>query len=150
MPGTFTNLLYHITWSTKHREPFLTDDWRASMHGYIVGIGDALRVKTIQIGGIEDHIHWLCRAPASLSVSELVQKAKTNSSKWANDEHKLNTRFEWQVGYAAFTVSRSQSPTVARYIERQVEHHRKADFRQELVVLLKKHDIEYDERYLLD
>ena len=87
------------------------------MHGYIVGIGDSLRVKTIQIGGVEDHVHWLCRAPASLAVSYLMQKVKANSSKWANEEHKLNTRFEWQVGYAAFSVSKSLVPSVAEYIE---------------------------------
>ena len=98
MPGTFTNLLYHVTWSTKHREPCLTDDWRSNMHGYIAGIGDALRVKTLQIGGIEDHVHWLCRAPASLSVSELVQKVKTNSSKWANDEQKTKTHSSGKSG----------------------------------------------------
>jgi putative transposase len=149
MPGTFTNFIYHMTWSTKHREPFLTD-WRSSMHGYIVGIGDALRVKTIQIGGIEDHIHRLCVAPAALSASELAKKVKGSSSKWANDECKLATRFEWQVGYAAFSVSRSQAPIVAAYIENQVEHHRHRTYREELIALLHKHGVEYDERYLLD
>ena len=150
MPGTFTNLLYHAIWSTKNREPLLTDDWRSNMHGYIVGIGDALKVKTIQIGGVEDHVHWLCKAPAALSCSELMQKVKANSSKWANEERKLRSRFEWQIGYAAFSVSKSLIPAVANYIANQAEHHRKFDYKRELIALLEKHGVEYDERYLFD
>jgi len=150
MAHTYTSLYYHIVFSTKNRAPLLTADWRDNLFGYLVGVGNHLKATTVEIGGVEDHVHWLCRAPAALAVAELVQKVKANSSGWANEERKIDGRFEWQIGYAAFSVSCSQAPRVKRYIATQEEHHRKEDYARELRRLLERHGIEFDERYLLD
>jgi hypothetical protein len=71
-----------------------------------------------------------------------------NSSKWAGEREDLVRTFAWQTGYAAFTVSKSQVVVVRKYIRNQEQHHRRKSFKQELVSLLKKNDIDYDERHL--
>ena len=100
------------------------------------------------INGPADHVHALAILPAKLAVSEILNKVKANSSKWVHETFPEQRTFAWQVGYAAFGVSPSQKQTVLDYISNQAEHHRKVSFKAELVSFLKKHEIEYDEKYL--
>ena len=150
MPSTFTNLLYHIIFSTKNRIPLITKNLKEELYKYIGGIIRAEGGVQIEIGGIEDHIHILAKFKPTHSVSEMLNKIKSNSSKWANDHKMKYRRFGWQDGYAAFTVSESQAPIVAEYIRNQEEHHRKQTFQEELVALLERHGIKYDPKYLWD
>ena len=53
-------------------------------------------------------------------------------------------------GYSDFSVSFSNLDAVKKYIEQQEEHHKKKSFQDELRALLRKHDLEYDERFLWD
>ena len=150
MPSTYTNLLYHLVFSTKDRTPLITEDLQEELHRYIAGIIRAEGGVQLEIGGVEDHIHILARIKPAIAVSEVLAKVKANSSKWLND-HKMKMRkFGWQVGYAAFSVSESQVPTVRDYIRNQKDHHHKQTFQEELVALLDRHGIEYDPRYLWD
>lgn len=150
MPSTYTNLLYHIIFSTKNRTPLITDELKEELYKYIGGIVRAEGGIQIEIGGIEDHVHILAKIKPSISVSEMLNKIKANSSKWAND-HKMKLRkFGWQEGYAAFSVSESQAPSVAEYIRNQEEQHRKQTFQEELIAMLKRHGIQYDPKYLWD
>ena len=96
-------------------------------------------------GGIEDHVHVLIQLPATLALAQAVSLLKSNSSRWMN-EH--GTRFDWQEGYGAFSVSASNLRTVERYIQNQAVHHKKITFEQEFVALLKKHGIEFDPKYV--
>jgi REP element-mobilizing transposase RayT len=150
MPSTYTNLLYHIIVSTKDRRPVITPKLRDELQPYIGGIILDTGGKQIEIGGVEDHIHILARLPATLAVSDALRLMKANSSKWVGERGDLARVFAWQTGYAAFTVSKSQVPAVREYIQNQERHHRRKTFKQESVSLLKKNDIEYDERYLWD
>src|SRR5687767_14432314 len=150
MPNTYNSLHFHVVFSTKNREPLLTPNWHPRLFQYMIGIGDNLGVETVRLGGVEDHVHWLCRAPASLSLSEIVQKFKANSSKWVNDERIIAERFQWQEGYAAFTVSKSLVPATSRYVANQERHHRNRDYKSELLLLLRKNEIEFDERFVFD
>jgi len=150
MPSTYTNLLYHIIFSTKDRRPFITRALKDELHPYIGGIILDAGGKPIEIGGVEDHVHILAKLPATLALSDALRLIKTNSSKWVGEHPELVRTFAWQTGYAAFTVSKSQSGSVRDYILNQERHHRRKTFKQELVSLLKKNDIEYDERYLWD
>jgi putative transposase len=84
-----------------------------------------------------------------MAVAEMVRLVKSNSSKWLNESDVTSARFEWQTGYGAFSVSESQAKKVRQYIHTQESHHAKVSFRDELITLLEKHGIEYDERYLL-
>jgi REP element-mobilizing transposase RayT len=150
MPSTYTNLLYHIVFSTKERVPLIADDWQEELYRYIGGIIRAEGGVQLEIGGIDDHVHILAKFKPAISVSEMLNKIKANSSKWAND-HKMKMRkFAWQEGYAAFSVSESQVPNLVTYIRNQAEHHRKQTFQEEFVALLKRHGIEYDPKYLWD
>ena len=100
------------------------------------------------INGTADHVHLLLRLPPTVSVSEAMRVLKTNSSRWIHEKWKSRRAFGWQIGYAAFSVSQSNASAVLQYIAAQEEHHRKVSFQQELVGFLKKHGIEYDERYI--
>jgi len=105
-------------------------------------------MTALQVGGVEDHIHALILAPPTLAPSQIAQFLKGDSSKWIHEEFSRMRAFEWQDGYGAFTVSRSQIPEVIEYIKNQRAHHRNKTFQEEYLELLQKHGVDYDERYL--
>jgi REP element-mobilizing transposase RayT len=148
MAGTFTNLLFHIIFSTKDRVPRI-DAVERRLYQYIGGIIRGEGGAILEIGGVPDHVHILAKFKADTSVSEMLRQIKSNSSGWMNKLPETVDRFEWQGGYAAFSVSESQVPAVRKYIQNQKEHHTKVSFKDELIALLEKHGIEYDERYIL-
>jgi len=151
MASTHQQLLYHIVFSTKNRQPYLANETeRGKTFAYMAGIAKNLGCFALQIGGWTDHVHLLVRIPAKMAVSEFVGKLKSNASKHINESGRLPARFAWQEGYSAFTVSISQKDHVARYIKRQAEHHSKASFEDEYVHLLQRHEIQYDARYVWD
>jgi REP element-mobilizing transposase RayT len=149
MPSTYTNLVYHIVFSTKNRQPLITDEFKEELYRYIGGIIRAEGGVQIEIGGVADHVHILAKFKPSIAVSDMLRLIKANSSKWAN-EGKSKQHFAWQEGFSAFSVSESQFDLVRRYIRNQEEHHRGQSFQEELVALLEKHGVDYDSRYLLD
>jgi putative transposase len=150
MPSTYTNLLYHIVFSTKDRQPLVTEVLKEELYRYIGGIVRAEGGAQLEIGGTTDHVHILAKLKPAISVSQLLNRIKTNSSKWVNENGKLGVRFAWQEGYSAFSVSESQVEYVREYIRTQEEHHRKQTFQEELVAILQRHGVEYDPRYLWD
>ena len=115
---------------------------------YIAGIARENRMKALAIGGTGDHIHAFLSLPAPTSFAKAVQLIKGGSSKWIHDTFAKLRKFEWQQGYAAFSVSPSQAARTIAYINNQKEHHRKRTFEEELIELLDKHGISYDERYM--
>jgi putative transposase len=149
MASTFTNLLFHIVFSTKDRTPSIHEGLRERLYEYMGGIIRGERGTLLEIGGVPDHVHLLAKLKSDISIAEMVRLVKSNSSKWVNELNGSTGRFEWQTGYGAFSVSESQAKKVRKYIQDQESHHAKVSFRDELITLLKKHGIEYDERYLL-
>lgn len=149
MANTFTNLLYHIVFSTKDRIPVIHEGMRERLYEYMGGIIRGERGVLLEIGGVPDHVHLLVKLKSDMAVAEIVRLVKSNSSKWLNELEGARGRFEWQTGYGAFSVSESQARKVRQYIRTQESHHAKVSFRDELIGLLEKHGIEYDERYLL-
>ncbi len=147
MPGTYTNLLYHLIFSTKNREPHITDDIREPLYQYIGGIVRAKGGSLMEVGGVEDHIHLLTRFKPTMSVPEAIRLIKSNSSKWLHQDKDME-HFNWQDGYGAFSVSKSKVEDVRRYIRRQPEHHRRRSFREELLEFLVAHEIEFDESFV--
>ena len=147
MPQTFTQLHFHIVFSTKRRTPTITMELRERLYDYLGGIVRSLSGTSLGIGGADDHVHLFVSIPQTLSVADFVRTVKTNSSAWI---HKTwpQVEFVWQTGYAAFTVSHSAISTVQTYIADQERHHRKRTFQDELRLLLTKHGLEPDERYM--
>ena len=148
--STYTSLTYHIIFSTKYRspsiDPALTDD----LYPYIGGIIRGEKGQLLEIGGTSDHLHILAGFHPAVAVSYMLQHIKGNSSKWINEQKVRPNRFEWQSGYGAFTVSQSQVPAVRQYIQQQEEHHRKQTFKDEFLAMLKRHQIEYDPKYVFE
>jgi len=148
MAQSLTKIIVHAVFCTKNREPLLTTAVRNDLFAYIVGILNSLDCITLAINGTEDHVHGLIVLSKTISLSKMMEEMKGGSSRWLNSHVATKGRFAWQAGYGAFSVSESQIPGVINYIEGQEEHHRKTTFQDELLVLLKKHQIEFDERYL--
>lgn len=150
MANTFTNLLYHVVFSTKQREPLIRDTWRSELYPYLGGIVRNERGTLLEAGGTADHVHLLLKLPASVALADMLRLIKANSSKWINESAFSPGVFAWQTGYGAFSFSESQAPAVSRYIENQVEHHRAQSFQEEFVALLERHGVAYDPRHLWD
>ena len=148
--STYTNLLFHIIYSTKYRKPTIDSVWQDELYAYIGGILRDSRGVLLKAGGIEDHIHLLAKLPPTIAVSDMLRLIKTNSSKWINEVKKPKKAFEWQPGYGAFSVSESQVSAIEAYISNQREHHQTRTFQEEFLLLLKKHNIEYDVRYVFE
>jgi putative transposase len=149
MANTYTRLIVHCVWSTKHREPNILADWERDLWSYIGGIARNQNIHPIQIGGIENHIHALVEPPKSMNLPDLLQILKTPSSSWINRSEKMPAHFNWQDGYGAFSVSPSLVPRVVKYIRNQREHHRHKSFEEEYRDLLRWHGIAFEEAYLL-
>lgn len=149
MAHTFTNILIHAVFSTSGRAPLLADAIRPHAHAYIGGILRELHAIPIAIGGTADHVHLLTRMPTDLAISECMRVVKTNSSRWLKQRWPQRGAFAWQGGYGAFSVSESRRSAVIRYIHEQAQHHRRISFQEEFLTLLRKHSVEFDERYIL-
>jgi putative transposase len=150
MPGTYSQLLLHVVFSTKHREPWISNDIALRLYSYMGGIVRAQRGVLYEIGGIEDHVHMYIRWRPDSSISDLMRDVKARSSGWVHDTFPTLRGFAWQEGYSVFSVSMSQDANVKNYIISQAEHHKKEDFKSELLRLLRAHGIEFEERYVFD
>ena len=146
MPSTHTSLHYHLIFSTKQREPLIAKTWRDELHSYLGGIVKGLDGHPEGVGGVADHVHLLVSLKPTACLSDFMRELKKSSSTWAKESKARD--FQWQEGYAAFTVSASAIKTVQQYIANQEEHHRVRSFREELVELLDKSGVAYDPRYL--
>ncbi len=147
---THQQLLYHIVFSTKGRKRLLSDALRDDVFAYMAGICKNLDGFALDIGGFYDHVHLLVRIPAKIAVSDFVGKLKANTSKQINGSSRASFRFAWQDGDGAFTVSPSKKDAVGNYIRNQFEHHQTLTLEQEYLEFLKKHEVEFDERYVFD
>jgi len=147
MPGTFSNIVVHVVFSTKDRRPLITGTTGEMLFSYMGGVVKGVGGSIITIGGMPDHVHLLTRVPTNLTVADAVRTVKANSSKWINERFS-NTKFGWQRGYGAFSVSHSDMPRVIDYIRNQYRHHRVRSFKEELELLLTRHEIDFDRRHL--
>ncbi len=150
MAHTYTNLLEHIVFSTKDRRPFLDAELKPRLFAYMGGIFRNEKCVAININGPTDHVHILALLSPTIAPASLIGKVKANSSGWIRKTLPKYREFGWQTGYSAFGVSYSLKNAVYDYIAIQEEHPRKISFSEELIALLKKHEIEYDERYIFE
>ena len=139
-----------IVFSTKERRRTIAAEFESRLHAYLGGIVREQGGVSLRINGTDDHVHILARTPKTVADSDFMRILKPNSSKWVHETFPQHRNFAWQVGYGWFSVSKSSVPKVEAYIDSQKEHHRSMTFQEEFIQLLKKHGIEYDERYLWD
>ena len=147
MGSTFYSLHYHWVCSTKVRRPLIRSDWRSHLHEYLGGTIRGLDGVPLKVGGVEDHVHALTGLKTTHCIADFSRELKKASSVWAAGNYE--SQFEWQEGYSIFAVSVSVMDAVSHYIEWQEEHHRKMSFEDELKLLLEKHGVKYDPKYLL-
>jgi REP element-mobilizing transposase RayT len=148
MPQSYVSLQYHIVLSTKDRQPFLSPEIRPRLYAYLGGIlrseGGVLAVA----GGVADHVHLLGSISKRQAISDALRVLKANSTGWIHATFPALAQFSWQSGYSAFSIGRTEIEAVTRYIRNQEEHHKSVTFKEELLDLLRRYGIEYDERYL--
>ena len=150
MPQSLSSILIHLIFSTKNREPFLTPEIDAELYPYLASILKSMKSPALIINGTSDHLHTLFSLSRVVTIADLVEEIKTESSKWIKTKGPEFRSFHWQSGYGAFSIGQSQVTTVKRYIQRQKEHHRRVTFQDEYRKFLEAYDIEYDERYVWD
>jgi putative transposase len=149
MAQSLARLLVHSILSTKGRQPFLrSEEVRIEICGYMAGILKSLECHPIKIGGVEDHVHILSSLSKNIAFSDLIGRLKGSTSKRLKEKGVFE--FGWQNGYGAFSVSESNVEAVTIYIQKQVEHHRKFTFQEEVRKLMKHHRVNFDERYVWD
>ena len=151
MPQSLVQLYTHLVFSTKLRKPYLRDSQlRESLHAYLVGACRNLGSPSLIVGGVEDHVHILCRLSKTMNVSELIRELKRESSKWVKSASTRLGMFQWQRGYGAFSISPSHVRDLTRYISNQATHHETESFQDEFRRLCRKYGLDIDERYAWD
>ena len=150
MANTFTQIYVQVVFAVKGRNNLISESFRVKTEKYICGIVSNHKSKPIAIYCNPDHAHVLIGLHPSIAISDIVRDIKASSSKWINENKWVKGQFRWQEGYGAFTYSKSQVDTVAKYILNQSEHHRKKSFKEEYLNILRKADISYDENYLFE
>ena len=150
MPQSLARVHIHLIFSTKNRQRLLSDSIRQPLHNYMAVVLRNFNCPATLINSVEDHVHILFELARTVSISQAVEEVKTTSSKWLKTQSPDLQAFAWQAGYGAFAVSQSNIDTVRDYIANQHEHHRIKSFEEEYRAFLKKHSIEFDERYVFE
>jgi len=145
---TFTQLTVHAVFSTKERRRLIPADQGTRTHGYIATLINNRFGFIREIGGTPDHVHILFDIKQVECVTDCMESVKSVSSGWIHDTFPDLREFAWQEGYGAFSVSASSIPRVRAYIQGQEAHHKTRSFEDEFKALLKRHGIQFDERYL--
>ena len=150
MAQSLSKVVLHIIFSTKDRESWLDSDVRPRMHAYLAAVCRDLGAQLVRVGGVADHVHIVTTLPRTLSQAQMIERIKKVSSKWIKTLDARYRGFFWQRGYGAFSVSPSQLEAVLQYVDTQQEHHRTRTFQDEYRELLRRHGIDFDERYVWD
>ena len=151
MPQSLSQIYIHLVFSTKDRRKYIQESVAPDLYSYMASVfHDECSSPARLIGGVDDHIHSLFNLSRNWSVGDVVKAVKVSTSKWMKKQAPELRLFSWQTGYGAFSVSHSNLKAVEAYIRNQKEHHRRRDFKNEFRGLLKRHDVEYDERYVWD
>ena len=150
MAQSLSKILLHCVFSTKGRAQLILNEFETELYAYVAEVCRSQGSHAFRVGGTNNHIHIACTLSRTVPVSKLLEEVKRSSSKWMKKKGSRNSLFSWQAGYSVFSLGMSQLKVLIRYINTQKEHHRGQNFKTELLELLKKYEIDYDERYLWD
>lgn len=146
--ATLTSVLVHVTFSTKNREPLIPLDLFSDLFAYMGGICREHKSPLLHAGGVADHVHLLLSLGKTTSLADLMMHTKRSSSAWIKNHRPGLQSFSWQDGYFAFSVGHDGIERVREYLDGQTEHHRRTDFKTEVLAFLDKHGVQYDPQYL--
>lgn len=150
MANTYSQCYFHLVFSPKNRDALISKKWKNNLEKYITVCVQNRKHKLLAINAQPDHVHIFIGYYMSDLIPDLVEDIKTSSTKWIKENKFSLFSFAWQKGYGAFTHSKSQVETVINYIMNQDIHHQKNSFREEYLEILRKNDVDFDERYLFD
>ena len=150
MPQSLACLHIHFVFSTKNRQEWITSEVAERLYPYIGGLVRTFGSELIRAGGMPDHIHLLVSLGREITFADAMRIVKANLSGWIHETFSDLSAFAWQSGYGAFAVSASNVDRVESYIANQVEHHLDKNFQDEYRIILRKHGLEWDERYVWD
>ncbi len=150
MPQSLTKLFVHLIFSTKNREPFLDDEIRERVHGYLATVVRSVDSPYVVVGGGADHVHILFDMGKMHPPVKFVEQVKRESSKCVKTLGPQYRHFYWQRGYGMFSVSPTHLADAEKYVRNQEEHHRTKTFQEEFREFLERYNIEYDEQYVWD
>lgn len=150
MSQSLSSVLVHLVFSTKNREPLIKPPIESELHPYLATIFREYNSPSLAIDGTTDHVHALFTLGRTITLADLVEKIKTSSSKWIKTKGHEFKDFHWQRGYGAFSIGQSNVPDLKRYIRNQKEHHDRVTFQEEYRLLLKRYEVDFDERYVWD
>ena len=146
--GTYTQILYQVVFSPKHRAPVMKKENREELFKYLYGVLKNKSCYSYQINGVEDHLHLVFSLHSSVALADLVKDMKIGSSKFIKEKKLFPGFTGWQTGYAAFTYSIEAKENLVRYVKNQEEHHKLKSYKEELIELLLEHEIEWKDEYL--
>ncbi len=149
MANTYTQIYLHIVFAVQNRISLIHPQWKNDLYKYITGIIQNNGHKLIAINGVSNHLHIAVGYKPNQLIPDLLQDIKANSSKWINEKRFIKGKFNWQSGYGAFSFSHSQIDAVIKYINNQEQHHKKITFNEEYMEMLKKYNVQFDEKYIL-
>jgi len=150
MPQSLAKNLIHLVFSTKNREPILTEPVRVPLCAYASAVLRELDSHVVAINAWHDHVHILFALSKNHSLAQVVMEVKRATSKWIKTQGREFAGFHWQSGYGAFSIGQSGVDEVKAYIASQAKHHQVKSFEEEFRSFLKRYQIEFDERYLWD
>jgi len=148
MANTYTQIYIQVVFSVQGRQSLIQRERKEELYKYISGIVRNKKQKLIAINGMADHVHIFLGMKPDIALSDLVRDIKNNSSKFVNERKWIRGRFNWQEGFGAFSYGHSQIDAVVKYIQNQERHHAKRAFREEYLEMLKKFNVQFDERYV--
>ena len=150
MANTYTQCYFHLVFAVKNRDALVRKEWKNEMEMYITGIIQNHQHKMLAIGSMPDHIHILIGYNVNHLIPDLVEEIKTSSNNWIKGKKLSKFKFQWQIGYGAFTHSHSQIDKVIKYVLSQETHHKKKSFKDEYLEMLEKNEVVYTNEYLFD
>lgn len=148
MANTYCQIYIHAIFAVKYRDAMITPSFESKLHGVIGGLINQTGCKTYIVNGVENHVHCFFSLKPTVSISNLMQTVKSQSSRFVNENNLANGRFEWQDGYGAFSYNHSQRHNVWEYINNQKAHHHRTAFIDEYLGFLSDFEIPYERRYV--
>ena len=148
MANTFSQIYIQTVFAVENRQSLITPDFKEDLYKYMTGIVKNQGQKLIAINGMPDHVHILIGLKPAMALADLVREIKADSTNYVNDQKFVRGHFNWQEGYGAFSVSKSEEQRVITYIRNQPRHHAKRSFKDEFIEFLVQNEIEYNEKYL--
>ena len=150
MAQSLSKVLIHLVFSTKRRAALLPMTPLEALHAYAQGIFKTQKCHLIEMNNVVDHVHILFDLHRTEALSNVVMHVKKGTSRWLKEQSTEFAHFDWQEGYGAFSVGRSQRDDVIAYIRKQQQHHSGVSFQDEFRKFLDSYEVEFDERYVWD